>query len=60
MRRCATGLSLLVAIVVIGCLAVGCGGTVTSSIGSLPSRTATISARPTVTTARPPSRRRTA
>jgi hypothetical protein len=51
MRRCATGLSLLVAIVVIGCLAVGCGGTVTSSIGSLPSRTATVPARPSVTAA---------
>ena len=53
MRRCATGLSLLAAIVVVGGLAAGCGGTVTSSIGSLPSRTATIPARPSVTEAPP-------
>lgn len=51
MRRCAKRHSLLAAIVVVGCLAAECSGTVTSSIGSLPSRTATISARPTVTTA---------
>jgi hypothetical protein len=51
MRRSAKRLSLLVAIVVVGCLVAGCGGTVTSSIGSLPSRTATISARPSVTAA---------
>lgn len=57
MRRARIGLSLLVAIVVVGCLAAGCGGTVTSSIDSLPSRTATVSARPSVTaapTAQPP------
>jgi hypothetical protein len=53
MRRWVTGLSLLVAIVVVSCLAAGCGGTVTSSIGSLPSRTATIPARPSVTEAPP-------
>ena len=51
MRRSAKRLSLLVAIVVVGCLAAGCGGTVTSSIGSLPSRTAAISAGPSVTAA---------
>ena len=49
MRRSTKRLSLLVAIAVVGCLAAGCGGTVTSSIGSLPSRTATVSARPSVT-----------
>ena len=49
MRRYTKRLSLLVAIAVVGCLAAGCGGTVTSSIGSLPSRTATISARPSAT-----------
>jgi hypothetical protein len=49
MRRSTKRLSLLVAIAVVGCLAAGCGGTVTSSIGSLPSRTATVSARPSAT-----------
>ena len=49
MRRPMKRLSLLVAIAVVGCLAAGCGGTVTSSIGSLPSRTATVSARPSAT-----------
>ena len=49
MRRSTKRLSLLVAAAVVGCLAAGCGGTVTSSIGSLPSRTATVSARPSVT-----------
>jgi hypothetical protein len=55
--RCSTGRLLLpVGLLAVGCLAAGCGGTVTSSIGSLPSRTATVSARPSVTaapTARP-------
>jgi hypothetical protein len=46
MRRSPKRRSLLAAIVVAGCLAAGCGGSVTSSIGSLPSRTATVSARP--------------
>jgi hypothetical protein len=32
-----------------GLLVAGCGGTISSSIGSLPSRTATVSARPGVT-----------
>ena len=57
MRRSTKRLSLLVVIAVVGCLAAGCGGTVTSSIGSLPSRTATVSARPSVTatpTTQPP------
>ena len=57
MRRSTKRLSLLVAIAVVGCLAAGCGGTVTSSIGSLPSRTATVSARPSATaipTTQPP------
>ena len=44
-------LSWLAALLIIGGLAAGCGGTVTSSIGSLPSRTAGISARPSVTAA---------
>jgi hypothetical protein len=44
-------LSLLAALLIIGGLAAGCGGTVTSSIGSLPSRTASVSARPSVTAA---------
>jgi hypothetical protein len=51
MRRSAKRISPLVAIVVAGCLAAGCGGSITSSIGSVPSRTATVSARPTVTAA---------
>jgi hypothetical protein len=57
MRRSMKRLSLLVAIAVVGCLAAGCGGTVASSIGSLPSRTATVSARPSATaipTTQPP------
>jgi hypothetical protein len=57
MRHSAKRIFLLVAIVVAGCLAAGCGGSVTSSIGSVPSRTATISARPSLTaapTTRPP------
>jgi hypothetical protein len=44
-------LSLLVGLLVAGGLMAGCGGTVTSSIGSLPSRTAGISAGPSVTAA---------
>ena len=59
MRRSAKRLSLLVAIAVVGCLAAGCGGTVTSSIGSLPSRTATVSATPVRRRPRQPSRQRT-
>ena len=39
------------AILVTGLLAAGCGGTISSSIGSLPSRTATAPARPSVTAA---------
>jgi len=50
MRHSAKGISPLVAIVVAGCLAAGCGGSITSSIGSVPSRTATI-ARPSITAA---------
>jgi hypothetical protein len=49
MRRSTKRLSLLAAIAVVGCLAAACGGTVTSSIGSLPSRTASVSARPSAT-----------
>jgi hypothetical protein len=44
-------------VLVAGLLAAGCGGSITSSIGSLPSRTATVSGRPSVTaapTAQPP------
>jgi hypothetical protein len=44
-------LSLPAALLIIGGLAAGCGGTVSSSIGSLPSRTASISARPSATAA---------
>jgi hypothetical protein len=51
MRHSVKRISPLIAIVVAGCLAAGCGGSITSSIGSVPSRTATISARPTVTAA---------
>ena len=51
MRHSAKRISPLIVIVVAGCLAAGCGGSITSSIGSVPSRTATISARPTVTAA---------
>jgi hypothetical protein len=48
MRRSATRLSLPVTLLAAGLLA-GCGNTISSSIGSLPSRTATVSARPSVT-----------
>jgi len=48
MRRSATRLSLPVTLLAAGLLA-GCGSTISSSIGSLPSRTATVSARPSVT-----------
>jgi hypothetical protein len=57
MRRSATRLSLVVAVLVAVVLAAGCGSGITSSIGSLPSRTATVSGRPSVTaapTAQPP------
>jgi hypothetical protein len=57
MRRSATRLSLAVAVLVAGLLAAGCGSSITSSTGSLPSRTATVSGRPRVTaapTAQPP------
>ncbi len=50
--RCAAGrLSLPVAVLVAGLLATGCGSTITSPTGSLPSRTATVSARSSVTAA---------
>jgi hypothetical protein len=49
MWRSAKRLSFLVTFLVAGLLAAGCGGTVSSSIGSLPSRTATVSARPGAT-----------
>ena len=51
MRRAAVRLSPLVVVLVAGLLAAGCGGTITGSAGSLPSRTATVSARPSVTAA---------
>ena len=51
MRRSAKRLSLPVTLLAAGLLAAGCGGTVSSSIGSLPSRTATAPARPSVTVA---------
>ena len=53
MRRSAKRLSLPVTLLAAGLLAAGCGGTISSSIGSLPSRTATVSARPSVTAAAP-------
>jgi hypothetical protein len=49
MRRSAHRLSLPVILLATGLLAAGCGGTISSSIGGLPSRTATVSARPGVT-----------
>ena len=51
MRRSAKRLSLPVTLLAAGLLAAGCGGTISSSIGSLPSRTATAPARPSVTAA---------
>ena len=51
MRRSAKRLSLSVTLLVAGLLAAGCGGSISSSIGSLPSRTATAPARPSVTAA---------
>jgi len=51
MRRSAKRLSLLVTLLAAGLLAAGCGGAISSSIGSLPSRTATATARPSVTAA---------
>ena len=53
MRRSAKRLSLSVTLLAAGLLAAGCGGTISSSIGSLPSRTATAPARPSVTAAAP-------
>jgi hypothetical protein len=49
MRRSAHRLSLSVILLTAGLLVAGCGGTISSSIGGLPSRTATVSARPGVT-----------
>ena len=49
MWRSAKRLSLSVTVLAAGLLAAGCGSTISSSIGSLPSRTATVSARPSVT-----------
>ena len=49
MRRSRKRLSLPAAILVAGCLAAGCGSTVSSAINSLPSKTATITATPGVT-----------
>ena len=51
MRRSTKRLSLPVTLLAAGLLAAGCGGTISSSIGSLPSRTATAPARPSVTAA---------
>jgi hypothetical protein len=53
MRRSAKRLFPVVAVLAAGLLAAGCGSSITSSIGSLPSRTATVSGRPSVT-AQPP------
>ena len=51
MRRSAKRLSLPVTLLAAGLLAAGCGGAISSSIGSLPSRTATAPARPSLTAA---------
>jgi hypothetical protein len=51
MRRSAKRLFLPTTLLLAGLLAAGCGGTISSSIGSLPSRTATAPARPSVTAA---------
>jgi hypothetical protein len=51
MRRSAKRLSLPVTLLAAGLLAAGCGGTISSSIGSLLSRTATAPARPSITAA---------
>ena len=51
MLRSPKRLSLSVTLLVAGLLAAGCGGSISSSIGSLPSRTATAPARPSVTAA---------
>ncbi len=51
MRRSAKRLSLPGTLLAAGLLAAGCGGTISSSIGSLPSRTATAPARPSITAA---------
>ena len=51
MRRSAKRLALPVTLLAAGLLAAGCGGTISSSIGSLPSRTATAPARPSITAA---------
>ena len=62
MRRSATRLSLVVAVLAAGLLAAGCGSS-GSSVGGLPSRTATVSARPSVTaapTTQPPAHSATA
>jgi hypothetical protein len=53
MRNPAKRLSLPVTLLAAGLLAAGCGGTISSSIGSLPSRTATAPTRPSVTAAAP-------
>ncbi len=49
MGRSAKRLSLSVTLLAAGLLAAGCGGSISGSIGSLPSRTATAPARPSVT-----------
>ena len=51
MRCAAVRLSSLVVVLVAGVLAAGCGSTITGSAGGLPSRTATVSARPSITAA---------
>jgi hypothetical protein len=63
MRHAAVRLFSLVVVLAAGLLAAGCGGTITGSAGSLPSRTATVSARPSVTaapTTQPPAHSATA
>src|SRR6185312_8763148 len=53
MRRSAKRLFRVVAVLAAGLRAAGCGSSISSAIGSLPSRTATVSGRPSVT-AQPP------
>jgi hypothetical protein len=49
MWRSTKGLCLIAVILVAGCLAAGCGSTVSSAINNLPSRTATATGIPSVT-----------
>ena len=59
--QCSTkGLCLPAAVLVAGCLAAGCGSTAQSAISNLPSKTATVTATPSVTRTASPGVTRTA